>query len=370
MKREMLDPTQTDYILLLFKLWDARMFLLKTSMVGLLIGILIFISIPKEYETSIYTVPESTSGKIDTDEGFSSEVSIGGKKIQDAIIPSLYPEVVSSTPFLLSLFDIPITLSNNKELSTLTLSEYMSTHQRSPWWNTIRVGILQIISFPITIFSEKETNDTSNLQPTSHQHGETIDIFHLSKREIAIAAAINSRINVDVDKKKRTVTLHIRMQDPLVSATVADSVMAKLQKFVSDYRTKKECINLEHAENLYQQARKRYNEAQETYAHFADANQSLSLKLYQKELYNLQIAKDIAYKEYTETLQQLQFAKIRVYKKRPVFAIIEPATVPLSPVSPSKIKILSVIFLLSLAMGCGLIYFKTMPCYNYDQKDI
>ena len=74
MKREMLDPTQTDYILLLFKLWDARMFLLKTSMVGLLIGILIFISIPKEYETSIYTVPESTSGKIDTDEGFSSEV--------------------------------------------------------------------------------------------------------------------------------------------------------------------------------------------------------------------------------------------------------------------------------------------------------
>ena len=251
MKREMLDPTQTDYILLLSKLWDAKMFLFKTSMAGLLIGILIVISIPKEYETSIYTVPESTSGKIDTDEGFSSEVSIGGKKIQDAIIPSLYPEVVSSTPFLLSLFDIPITLSNNKELGTLTLSEYMSTHQRSPWWNTIRVGILQIISFPITIFSEKETNDTSNLQPTSHQHGETIDVFHLSKREIAIAAAVNSRINVDVDKKKRTVTLHIRMQDPLVSATVADSVMAKLQKFVSDYRTKKERINLEQTENLY-----------------------------------------------------------------------------------------------------------------------
>ena len=175
---------------------------------------------------------------------------------------------------------------------------------------------------------------------------------------------------MDVDKKKRTVTLHIRMQDPLVSATVADSVMAKLQKFVSDYRTKKERINLEQTENLYQQARKRYYEAQETYAHFADANQSLSLKLYQKELYNLQIAKDIAYKEYTETLQQLQFAKIRVYKKRPVFAVIEPATVPLSPVSPSKIKILSGFFLLSLAMGCGWIYFKTMPCYNYDQKDI
>ncbi len=131
---------------------------------------------------------------------------------------------------------------------------------------------------------------------------------------------------------------------------------------------KKERKNLEHAENLYQQARKRYYEAQETYAHFADANQSLSLKLYQKELYNLQIAKDIAYKEYTETLQQLQFAKIRVYKKRPVFAIIEPATVPLSPVSPSKIKILSVIFLLSLAMGCGWIYFKTMPCSTMIKK--
>lgn len=360
MKREVLTSSPVDYVLLLSKLWDARIFLLKVCAAGLLVGILVSISIPKEYETSIYTVPESTAGRIDTDDSFSSEISIGGKKIQDAIIPSLYPEVISSTPFLLSLFDIPLTLSGSKEASTLTLSEYMSTHQCSPWWSTIRSSIFQVVSFPITLFGEKETDKFNNPQSITVRHDEPIEVFHLSKHEAAIAAAINSRINVDVNKQKRTVTLHVRMQDPLVSATVADSVMAKLQAYVSDYRTRKERVNLEYTENLYQQARKKYYEAQEAYAHFADANQFLSLKLYQKELYNLQVTKELAYKEYTETLQQLQLSKIRVYKKRPVFAVIEPATVPLNPVSPSKMKILSGFFLLSLALGCGWIYFKNM----------
>lgn len=353
-------PERDNSAILLSVLWKKRSFLLKVCGIGIFIGILTVISIPKEYETSIYTVPESTSGKADTGESFSAEINIMGSKIRDAIIPSLYPEVISSNPFLISLFDIPITLSNSKETNTLTLSEYISSHQCSPWWSIISSGISQIISFPVTLFDKKEPDNTDNLQDTTVRYGKSIDVFRLSKHEVAIAAAINSRINMDVDKKKRAVTLRIRMQDPLVSAIVADSVVAKLHAFISDYRTKKERTNLEYTENLYQQAQTKYYEAQKDYAHFADANRLLSDNIHRKDLYNLQTAKDFAYKEYTERSQQLQLAEIRVYKKRPVFAIIEPATIPISPVSPSKMKIISGFVLLSLVMGCGWIYFKNM----------
>lgn len=358
MEKEAHISLSTNYILLLFMLWNARKFLLKIGVAGLLVGIIIVISIPKEYETSIYTVPESTTGKIDMNGGLSIETSIGGGKIQDAIRPSLYPKVVNSTPFLLSLFDIPVVTSTGKD--TLTLSEYISTHQRAPWWSSIRAGISKLVSLPLALFREKETNNVDDLSGTTAANGTSTEVFHLSPRKAAIAAGIRSRINVDVDKKKRTITLRIRMQDPFVSAIVADSVKAKLYVFVSKYRTGKERANLEYAEKLYLQARGMYYEAQETYAHFADANLFLSRKVYQKDLYNLQVAMNLAYKEYVRTSQQLQLAKIRLYKTRPVFAVIEPATVPLSPVSPSKIKILSGCILLFWAMGCIWVYFNNI----------
>lgn len=354
MEKEAHISSSTHYILLM--LWNARKFLLKIGVAGLLVGIIIIISIPKEYETSIYTVPESTIGKIDMNGVFSIETNIGGGKIQDAIRPSLYPKIVNSTPFLLSLFDIPVMPSTGKD--TLTLSEYISTHQRAPWWSSIRTGISKLISLPLALFREKETDNINDLSATTAANGTSTETFHLSLREAAIAAAIRSRINVDVDKKKRTITLRIRMQDPFVSAIVADSVKAKLYTFVSNYRTGKERANLKYAENLCLQARGMYYEAQKTYAHFADANLFLSRKVYQKDLYNLQVAMNLAYKEYVRTSQQLQLAKIRLYKTRPVFAVIEPATVPLSPVSPSKVKILSGCILLFGAMGCIWVYFN------------
>lgn len=370
MEKDVLASSQTDYKLILSSFWSARKFLLKVCATGLLVGILVYISMPKEYETCIYTAPESTSRKIDTGESFSTVTSIGGKKIQDAIIPSLYPKVVSSTPFLLSLFDIPIKLSGSKENDVMKLSDYLSNHQHTPWWSSIRSGITRILILPFNFFNEKESGKADSVQDNTAQYYKDRGTFRLSNREAAIAAAINSRITVDVDKKKRTVTLRVRMQDPHASAIVADSVMTRLNTFVSDYRTKKERANLEYAEKIHYQARQKYYEAQDAYAHFADANLLLSRKSYQKDLYNLQVAKEFAYKEYAETLQQLQLAKIRVYKKRPVFAVIEPATVPLSQVSPSKMKILSVFIMLSLTIGCGWIYFKNMHQHEDDKKDI
>ena len=351
MKKEVPAFLRTGCFLLLCRLWDARIFLLKVCALGILTGIIISVSIPNEYESSILTAPESTSDKSYPGTGFSTDMGLGGKKIQDAIIPSLYPHVIHSTPFLLSLFDVPVTLYDKQESDTLPLADYLSAHQRSPWWSVLRSGFARLVSFPFALLGGKESDDSVILQDTVSRSGESSGTFYLSKHEAAIAAALSRRIKVDVDKKRRTVTLRVRMQDPLVSATVADSVLARLRTFVSDYRTEKERVSLEYTKNLQCQAREKYYEAQEAYAHFADANRLLSLKSYQKDLYNLRLAKNLAYKDYVETSRQLQLARIRVYKTRPVLAVIEPATVPQHPVSPSMKKILFVCFLLSLVIG-------------------
>lgn len=340
-------------------MWNSRCFLLKACTAGLLVGLIVVFSIPKEYESSIFVVPESFSITVDGKElmdDFDPEVSInmGGKqKIQDAILPSRYPQVVGSTPFLTSLFGMPVTPHLNKEVGTVTLFEYMAEHQRRPWWSAVRALPFRVIGFLVGLIGEEAPEEVEQ------QGGEwATDNFRLSKREVAVAAAINNRIEVEVDKTRRTVTFSVRMQDPLVALAVADSVSARLQAYITGYRMKKDTDNYRYMSEMHRQAREEYYSAQKTYARFVDGNQGLSSQNAQKELTKLRVDMNLAYANYAKITKQLQVAKSRAAKKRSVYTVIEPAAMPLKPVSPSMKKILAKYLLLSFLLGCGWLLLK------------
>lgn len=52
-----------------------------------------------------------------------------------------------------------------------------------------------------------------------------LDPFRLTRDESAIADALSKRISVSVDKKTGVTTLSVTMQDPLISASLTDTVM-------------------------------------------------------------------------------------------------------------------------------------------------
>ena len=340
--------------------WSRRRFLLKAGGVGLLVGVMIAFSLPKEYESRVFTAPESTS--LSLDEGAIDEaagVLVGGSKIQDAIYPSLYPDIVRSPGFLLGLFDVPVSPSFCSPDSTLSLSDYLANHQRIPWWSAVSRAFWGCMSFLSGLVSEEdEAREVARLASDSFGGRGFRYVYRLSKREVAVAGAISGRIRLEVDKKRRTVAVVVRMQDPVVACVVADSVRSRLQAFVTDYRVRKEMDNLLQAEKLYDRARENYYHAQEEYACEADRNQNMVRKMNQRNLINLQIKKAQAYKEYADMALQVQAARTRVQKVRPVFAVIQPATVPLHPVSPSKMKWMAGGFLLFVVAGLGWIWLK------------
>lgn len=55
------------------------------------------------------------------------------------------------------------------------------------------------------------------------------------------------------------------MQDPLVAATVADTVRAQLKKCMTEYRTSKACRLVKYAEKLSKEAQAEYYEVQKRY---------------------------------------------------------------------------------------------------------
>ncbi|KAA6317043.1 hypothetical protein EZS27_032741, partial [termite gut metagenome] len=132
------EEQEIDLIELTQKVWAERRLVLKTCGYALLIGIVVAISIPKEYTTSVTLAPETSSkigggnmGALATMTG----VNLGNSLGEDALSVDLYPDIVSSTPFLTDLFDIKIT--DIKEKIETTLYDYLEEHQQSAWWGYV-----------------------------------------------------------------------------------------------------------------------------------------------------------------------------------------------------------------------------------------
>ena len=342
------EEQEIDLLELAQKVWAERMLVLKACGIAVLVGLIIAFSIPKEYSATVKLASETT-GKSATG-GMSALAAMAGVSLgnngPDALSPTLYPDIVSSIPFITSLFEVPVK-SIDSEIDT-TLYMYMDEYQRGPWWGAITTAPFKLLGWTISLFKNDEEQEKGKAQ---------INPFRLTQKENAIVSALKNRITVSVDKKTGVTTLTVMMQDPLISATLTDTVMYRLQNYITDYRTNKARQDLAFTERLYEEAKENYVKAQKEYAYFVDANKSLILQSASIERERLQNEASLAYNVYSNVSQQLQMAKAKVQEITPVYTVVQPATVPLRPTKPSKITILFGCIFLAAAGAVGWILF-------------
>lgn len=323
---------EIDLLELAANLWKGRSTILKWAGIGAFIGLIVAFSIPKEYTTTIKLASEADAGSGAGSLGAIAAmagINTGGNKAGDAVTPELYPDVLTSIPFVVGLFDVPVVESEND--STYTVRNYIQHHTKSPWW-----GI--ILSLPGKAIGTVKSWFTTDEEPAASA---TTDPFKLSKRETIIKDILSARISGSYDDKTGMNTISVTMQDPQVSAMLADTVASHLQQFVTDYRTSKARKDLAYAEQLNKEARESYYAAQQRLADYLDRNQGITLHSAQVTRDRLSNEAQLAFSLFNQTSQQVQLAKAKVQENTPVYAIVEPATVPLRASKPSKILILT-----------------------------
>ena len=335
-----------------------RRYLAKATAAGLVIGLLIALSIPKEYVASLLLSPESISKYVEsTDTDWTGDI-VERSKERDAITPDFYPHIASSPSFLAALFGIPVQSTDCPADSTLTLYDYMDRHQRRPWWGFVQTSIGKITGFLAGSFLERPEKTRDNhvlpIEGTETQPG----IFALSEKDFGIATAINRRIQIKPDVESHTVSIACRMQDPLIAAAVADTIGRRIQAYVTEYRTRKEREELAAAKRLQEETREKYYQAQEAQAAFEDRNRALATKDAQKEAIRLRILTRQAREAYARATLQVHAAETQVIRVRPVFAVIQPPTAPVRPVSPSKLKYMTAFALLGFAAGYARLWLR------------
>ncbi len=340
------EEQEIDLIELAQKVWASRKLAFKACGYAVLVGLVVAFSIPKEYSTSVTLAPETGSGGGSMGAlAAMAGISLGASSGEDALSPELYPDIVSSTPFLIELFDVKV--KDQKDKIDTTLYAYLDEYQRGPWWGAITSAPFKALGWVISLFKDKEEEGVAA----------KTDPFRLTKDEAAIATALSKRISVSVDKKTGVTTLSVTMQDPLISASLTDTVMRCLQNYITDYRTNKARHDLAFTEKLYKEAKDNYTAAQSKYASFVDANQNIILLSYRAEQERLQNEMNLAYNVYTQVVQQLQMAKAKVQEITPVYTVVQPASVPLRPAKPNKVMILIGFIFLAGVGSVGWILF-------------
>ena len=332
------EEIEIDLMDILRKIIGIRKTIYKAAGIGFVIGVIIAISIPKQYTVEVTLSPEMGSVKGGGLSGLAasflgSEVSMGDGT--DALNTSLSPDIISSTPFLLELSTMNIPVSKDENM---TLNTYLD-EESSPWWNYVIGFPGMVIGGVKSLFAEEE-NESRALNRISQ------GTIELSKKESKKIEILKEMIVAAVDKKTSITSIAVTMQNPRAAAVVADSVVKKLQGYIIDYRitkSKEDCIYLE---KLFKERQQEYYSAQQKYADYLDSHDNIILQSVRAEQERLQNDMSLAYQVYSQVASQLQVARAKVQEEKPVFAIVEPAVVPLEPSGTSrKIYVLVFVFL-------------------------
>ncbi len=332
------EEIEIDLMDLLRKVIGVRKKIYKAIGIGLVIGVIVAISIPKQYTVEVTLSPEMGSGKGGGLSGLAasflgSGVSMGDGT--DALNASLSADIVSSTPFLLELSAMEISVTKNE---VMTLNTYLD-EESSPWWSYVIGFPGMVIGGVKSLFIEDE--DETNFSDKASQGA-----IELSKKESKKIETLKKMIIASVDKKTSMTTVSVTLQSPKIAAVVADSVVNKLQEYIIDYRTfkaKEDCLYLE---KLFKERQQEYYAAQKKYADYMDSHDNIILQSVRAEQERLQNDMSLAYQVYSQVASQLQVARAKVQEEKPVFAVVEPAVVPLKPSGTSrKVYVLAFIFL-------------------------
>lgn len=336
---------EIDLIALFRKLYINRKNIYKAVGIGIAAGIIIGFSLPRTYQVDVNLSPESGVSATGGLSGIASMFGLGSASAgfgEDALTFNMFPEIVKTNPFALEMLQIPI---QTQKGDSIILYDYLDTEKKS-WWGYAMGAPGMLIGGIKSLFKEEQKDSIKAIDP-----------FRLTPEQSGRIGMLKKILEVKTDKKNNMTKVTVSLQDPLAAAIVADSAVHKLQEYITDYRTRKAKQDYDFQLSLCKQYKKEYFEAQQEYAKFADANRNVILQTVTSEKERLQKNLTLAEQIYSQSMGQLQVLRGKVQEAKPVFAVVEPATVPLVPASPKKMLIIIAFAFLAFVLESAWILF-------------
>lgn len=292
--------------------------LITTGVVGLL-GLIIILTTPRRYQSVVQLAPEHVE-----------EDNYGSR---EAIYPEIYPNIVSSNTFVWNLFPLMVTKADGS--LSVDYRTYMVRYQKKSlldYPKSWAIWIMRKLRGEDIIFSGDVRQGA----------------IRLNREDEDVIRGIKGVIQCIWDKKTDVITISVVDQDPLVAAIVVDSVTARLQAAITDYRTAKGRLDLEFAQNICDEAYADYQQANAEYTSYAETYQYATSEGYKLQIEALRQSMELRFQSYRLAHEQLQEAKSKLQEQVPAFTIIQESMVAGKPYGTSR----TIKLILWLMLGC------------------
>lgn len=308
-KNEEIDLSQIVQLIL-----SKKKEIVKFGLIGFVVGLVIAISIPKEYVASVKMAIESTQkgGANGSMGALASMMGYSGQDVE-GISEKVYPEIIKSSPFLMEFAQMKV--EGGKDLV-----QYLKEDIKKPWWS-------YVFGVPSALIGWVKGGDDKERKS---------DFIDSPEQQFGFWKALSARLEATSDSKTGLYTLTARFQNPKIAYLVADTLYEKLGQYVINYKTQKTRYNLNTSEKAFGDARQKFYAADAAYAVAVDQNQNLISKSAGLKVERLKNERDLAFQIYQQLAAQVESDRIKLNEETPIATIIEPARLPLQADSPSK----------------------------------
>ena len=346
--KQQVNEDEIDLIELLKKVYLEKKFILKTSILAALFGIVYALFQPNEFTSSTTFIPQLSSGVKSggsTLSGLASlaGINIGSMESSSEFPPSLYPQVVNGIPFKLDLLSSNINL-NGKEI---LVKDYFSNQGSS--LNILGTIKKYTIGLPSLLLGSFNAQDVA---PSKSE------IYSVSQEDQALFYAIEDVLSLSINDKEGFITISFTDNDKNIAAQITQIAQNLLQEKIIEFKNRSSKEMLDFALKQYSEKKESYEKLQDERAVFVDKNINISSSLFQNKLSRIESEVNISESIVQQLASQVEQAKLQVNKDTPVFTTIKPVTIPFERSAPKRSQIVLIFGFLGLVLSCGYVLVK------------
>lgn len=335
---------QIDFVDALNHVIGRKKLVFKYLIISFIIGVLLVLLTPKEYESSAIILPQISSNK-GLSKKYSSIASLVGIDLGqpdgNKIVPTLYPIIAEGAPFQKEILQKKI---NIKEVGTpITLYEYLQKYKTRAFLDVFKE---YTIGLPGKIFRFGKGNDTGLSQKVLDS-----TLYQYSKKEKQYISFLEHHLIISFDENDGFIKIKATMREPVAAAQLVKNAQNLLQKFIIDYNIKKSQDELKFIEERLVVVREEYREKRSILGNYRDRNKNGILSSTKNREEQLKSEYDLVYNMYSELSSKRESAKLQVEKDTPIFTELQPALVNFEPSAPNVIKVIVGAMLIGVLIG-------------------
>ena len=339
---------EIDLIELLKKVYLEKKFILKTSILAALFGVVYALFQPNMYTSSTTFIPQLSSGIKTGGSSLSglaslAGINIGSMESSSEFPPSLYPQVIEGIPFKIDLLSSSINL-NNKEI---LVKDYFSNQGSS--LNILGTIKKYTIGLPSLILGSFKNQEVQLVES---------EIFSVSDEDQGLFNTLNGALSLSLNEKEGFITISFTDNNKNIAAQITQIAQNLLQKKIIEFKNKSSKEMLDFALKQYSEKKKSYEKLQDERAIFVDKNINISSSLFQNKLSRLEREVNISESIVQQLASQVEQAKLQVNKDTPVFTTIQPVTIPFERSTPNRSLIVVTFLFLAFVLSCSYVLVK------------